>query len=234
MATTVNGAEIPPGITQVDGEPPYAQVMAQALSLEARQRGANLLLAAGDISSEASQIDVNDAKSYLDAFGLYGAEYFVTRGNHDRPHNTGAASPCSPVPSAPGYFDCFRDAFFPAGPTWFSARMNGLRVIGLDTYDKIGNGGDNGVMRSRSCRLCNTESTSTPKSIRHATSSMPMRVSFASVARQVSGVPNRPQSWKPYTPERPGSSSTTPGTPTGTSGRCRRPLPASCSKRSPP
>ena len=53
---------------------------------------------------------------------------------------------CSAVPGHDTYHDCFRDAFFSAGPTWFSAQANGLRVIGLDTYDKIGSGGDNGVL----------------------------------------------------------------------------------------
>lgn len=39
--------------------------------------------------------------------------------------------------------DCFRDAFFD-GPTYFSRDLNGLHVIGLDTYDKPGDGSDAG------------------------------------------------------------------------------------------
>jgi hypothetical protein len=120
--------------------------MAGALGVEARARGASVLLAAGDVTSEAAQIDTLDAKAYLDAFGAYGSDYFVARGNHDRPHTTANASSCSAVPSAPGYHDCFSDAFFPDGPTWFAAEAHGLRFLGLDTYDKIGTGGDNGVI----------------------------------------------------------------------------------------
>jgi hypothetical protein len=149
LATTVPGVGgVPPGISQIDGKAPYAEIMARALSAEARQRGADLLVAAGDISSEAGQMDVNDAKSYLDRFGTYRRDYFVTRGNHDRPHNTAAASACSAVADAPGYHDCFVDAFFMSGPTWFETSINGLRIIGLDTYDKPppANGGDNGAM----------------------------------------------------------------------------------------
>jgi len=146
LATTQAGVQIPPGISQVPGEPPYPQVMASALSAEARRRKADVLLAAGDITSEASHMDMYDAKAYLDAFGTYGSDYYVARGNHDRPHTGAAASACVAVPSAPGYHDCFSDAFFPTGQTWFSTEAYGLRLIGLDTYDKIGNGGDNGVM----------------------------------------------------------------------------------------
>src|SRR5205814_9289037 len=101
-ATSVSGVGgVRRGISEVDGKAPYAEIMARALSKEARERGAALLLAAGDISSEAGKMDVNDAKSYLDRFGKYRRDYFVTRGNHDRPHNTAAAAACSSVAGAP-------------------------------------------------------------------------------------------------------------------------------------
>jgi Calcineurin-like phosphoesterase/Purple acid Phosphatase, N-terminal domain len=146
LATTQGGVGIPPGITQVPGEPPYSQVMASALGPETRARGANLLLAAGDLSSEAGSVDVGDAKAHLDAFGKYGSSYLVARGNHDRPHTGAASAMCRPVAGADGYHDCFGDVFFPTGNTWFSHEAYGLRLVGLDTYDKIGGGGDNGVM----------------------------------------------------------------------------------------
>jgi len=146
LATTQAGVQIPPGITQSPGLPPYPQVMASALAPEAHQRGANLLLAAGDISSEAAATDVNKAKAYLDAFGSYRHDYYAARGNHDRPHTGAAAATCRAVHGAAGYHDCFADAFFPSGPTWFADEVFGLRLLGLDTYDKIGSGGDNGVM----------------------------------------------------------------------------------------
>ncbi|MEY2421733.1 MAG: 3,5-cyclic-AMP phosphodiesterase [Acidimicrobiaceae bacterium] len=143
---TSQGGGIPPGIQQVPGQPPYAEVMAAALAVEARQRGADLLAAAGDITSEGAQDDVGTAKAFLDAFGTYGETYLVARGNHDRPHTGADAGACSAVTGHETYHDCFRDAFFAAGPTWFSGEANGLRIIGLDTYDKIGSGGDNGVL----------------------------------------------------------------------------------------
>jgi Icc protein len=146
LITSKAGIEIPPGITQVPGEPPYSEVMASALGPEAHARGADLLLAAGDISSEAAQADVAHAKGYLDAFGTYEHDYHVVRGNHDRPHTGHAVETCRPDPRAAGYHDCFGESFFPSGPTWFRREAFGLRILGLDTYDKIGSGGDNGVL----------------------------------------------------------------------------------------
>ena len=146
LLTTQSGVGIPPGITQVPGEPPYTEIMASALAPEAKARGANLLLAAGDLSSEAGETDVDHAKVHLDAFGAQGSSYFVARGNHDRPHTGAASAACRPVAGAAGYHDCFGDVFFPTGTTWSSHEAYGLRILALDTYDKIGNGGDNGVM----------------------------------------------------------------------------------------
>ena len=146
LAATLGNVQVPPGIMQAPGEPPYAQVMAAALGVESRARGAHVLLANGDISSEGGQVDVADAKRYLDAFGPYLDSYLVTRGNHDRPHTGDDAAACSPSPAAPGHHDCFGDAFFAGTTTWFAKEAFGMRIIGLDTYDKIGGGGDNGVM----------------------------------------------------------------------------------------
>ena len=146
LATTQGGVQIPPGITQAPGLPPYAEVMSAALGVEARQRGAHLLVAGGDVSAEAGADDLADAKRYLDTFGAQGTDYLVVRGNHDRPHDSEDAAGCSPSPLDPTRHDCFSDVFFPDGPPWFSHEAFGLRVIGLDTYDKIGSGGDNGVM----------------------------------------------------------------------------------------
>ncbi|MFD0691514.1 purple acid phosphatase family protein [Actinomadura fibrosa] len=130
------------GIEQVPGHPPYPEIMAQALVADARSRGATYLLAAGDISSEAAPADVGRAKTLLDGFGAYGRDYLVTRGNHDRAHEGTAYTACSPGQWQGN--DCFRDDFFPSGPTYFTHDLQGLRILGLDTYDKPGNGGDAG------------------------------------------------------------------------------------------
>jgi hypothetical protein len=132
LATTQAGVGLPPGVSQVDGRPPYPEVMAAALASEPRARGANLLLVDGDVTSDARPAEISTAKAFLDRFGAYRTDYFVTRGNHDRHHE--------------GSPDTFASTFFPAAPTWYALEAFGLRVLGLDTYDKIGSGGDNGVL----------------------------------------------------------------------------------------
>ncbi|MFD6218792.1 metallophosphoesterase, partial [Nocardia salmonicida] len=51
---------------------------------EARRRGADVLLAGGDISAGGAAHDLAEARRILDGFGARGRDYFVVRGNHDR------------------------------------------------------------------------------------------------------------------------------------------------------
>ena len=140
VAGLVGGLPIK-GISQVPGRPPYPEIMAKALTTDARARGAAYLLAAGDVSAEAVPGDLGTAKRILDGFGTYRTDYFVARGNHDRAHDGAPYAACS-VGRWQGN-DCFRDEF--SDPTtYFSRNLNGLHVIGLDTYDKKGDGGDAG------------------------------------------------------------------------------------------
>ncbi|TDC62588.1 metallophosphoesterase family protein [Actinomadura sp. GC306] len=134
------------GIEQLPGHPPYPELMAQALVTDAKARGAHYLLAAGDITSEAAPADLASAKAILDTFGTLGSDYLVARGNHDRAHSGERYASCTPGEHQGN--DCYRDAFSSSGSssgeTYFAHDLNGLRVIGLDTYDKPGNGGDAG------------------------------------------------------------------------------------------
>ncbi|TDB90591.1 metallophosphoesterase family protein [Actinomadura sp. 7K534] len=130
------------GIEQVPGHPPYPELMARALVADAKARGARYLLAAGDITSEAAPVDLASAKSILDTFGTLGSDYLVARGNHDRAHSGERYASCTPGEHQGN--DCYKDAFSSSGETYFAQTLNGLRVIGLDTYDKPGNGGDAG------------------------------------------------------------------------------------------
>ncbi|MBL7492576.1 metallophosphoesterase family protein [Frankia sp. AgB1.9] len=144
VAGLVGGTTIK-GISQQPGLPKYPEIMLEGLVSEATARGANYLLAAGDISSEARTADVSRARTLLDRFGTYRQDYFVARGNHDRAHVGADYAACSPGEWQGN--DCFRDDFFGAStPTYFSHDLHGLHVVGLDTYDKAGNGGDAGGM----------------------------------------------------------------------------------------
>jgi hypothetical protein len=133
------------GISQVPGLPPYPEVMLESLVQDVRRFDATYLLAAGDISAEAVPTDLSRAGQLLSRFGTYREDYFVTRGNHDRAH-LGAAYDSCRVGQWQGN-DCFHDAYFPDNElTYFSRDLSGLHVIGLDTYDKAGGGGDAGGM----------------------------------------------------------------------------------------
>ncbi|WP_155059783.1 purple acid phosphatase family protein [Streptomyces blattellae] len=129
-AGLVAGMPMLRGISQHPGLAPYPEIMGRAMVEEARRRGADVLLAAGDISAGGAPRDLTEARRILDGFGVHGRDYFVVRGNHDR------AGPAG---------DTFRDGFLDgAGPGFLVHDLGGLRLIGLDTYEKKGNGGDAG------------------------------------------------------------------------------------------
>ena len=143
-AGLVGGSTIT-GIQQLPGRPPYPEVMLESLVRDARHAGADYLLAAGDITAEAAPIDLTRADELLRRFGKYRRDYYIARGNHDRAHIGATYDNCSPG-EWQGH-DCFRDKFFRgASHTYFTRELQGLRVIGLDTYDKPGNGGDAGAL----------------------------------------------------------------------------------------
>jgi hypothetical protein len=147
VAGLLGGTSIP-GISQVPGLPPYPEVMLKSLVADAEAAGAEFLLAAGDISAEAVPLDLSRAGQMLGKFGQYGSDYFVTRGNHDRAHSGDPYAMCR-VGEWQGN-DCFHDRFFPGDqPTYFTRELEGLRVIGIDTYDKPGNGSDAGALSAQ-------------------------------------------------------------------------------------
>lgn len=133
------------GVSQEPGHPPYPEVMMRSLVDDAARLGASFLLAAGDITAEAEPVDLRTAREMLDRFGDRHTDWFLTRGNHDRAHEGEAYAACR-VGRWQGN-DCFVDQFFPDDEaTWLATELHGLRVLGLDTYDKAGDGGDAGGM----------------------------------------------------------------------------------------
>jgi hypothetical protein len=135
------------GISQVPGLPPYPEVMLESMVEDATALGARYLLAAGDITAEAVPVDLSQAGRLLGAFGEYRHDWFVARGNHDRAHDGDPWASCRAGRWQGN--DCFHDQFFPDDEaTWFTHDVQGLRIIGLDTYDKAGGGGDAGALSS--------------------------------------------------------------------------------------
>ncbi|MGY6022726.1 metallophosphoesterase [Streptomyces spinosirectus] len=136
IAGLVTGIPLLRGVSQQPGLEPYPEIMGRALVEEARLRGADLLLAAGDISAGGGAQDLAEARRILDGFGELGRDYFVVRGNHDRPGSGDGQGQDG---------DTFRRGFGEEGrPGYFAHDLGGLRIIGLDTYEKPGNGADSG------------------------------------------------------------------------------------------
>jgi 3',5'-cyclic-AMP phosphodiesterase len=132
-------------IEQLPGLPPYPEVMLESLMRDIRRFNLAYLLAAGDISAEAVPADLSRAGRLPAGLGGYQRDWFVVRGNHDRAH-AGAQYAACRIGQYQGN-DCFNDAYFPGRQlTCFTRELSGLRVIGLDTCDKAGNGGGAGGM----------------------------------------------------------------------------------------
>jgi 3',5'-cyclic AMP phosphodiesterase CpdA len=131
-AGLVGGLPLLRGVPQQPGRAPYPELMSRALVEEARRRGADLLLAGGDISAGGAAHDLGEARRILDGFGTHGQDYFVVRGNHDRSADNST------------FHTAFPGLTGSDGSGYFARDLGGLRIIGLDTYVKTGNGADAG------------------------------------------------------------------------------------------
>ncbi len=158
---------LPPGFP-VDPANPYWRFMGRGAVTEARARGCSLLLANGDLSSEASPTDLAECRSALDSFGTLGGtdlvrpgddpRYFVTRGNHDRWHSGDTYTACSTKDG--GLHDCFDDGFragFEKDTQHFSVAIGDdrarYRFVGLDSND----GATTGVLRDSEMQYLEAE-----------------------------------------------------------------------------
>lgn len=161
------GLPLPRGVSQRFDLAPYPEIMARALVTEAHRRGADRLLAAGDISAGGAPPDLAAAKRILDGFGTHGQDYFVVRGNHDRPHRLpghGLRARRTDTFRA-GFPTDYSDLSAPVGSSslspsdraYFAHDLGGLRIIGLDTYEKRGNGGDPGGLSADQLSWMRTE-----------------------------------------------------------------------------
>ncbi|MGW0179729.1 metallophosphoesterase [Nocardia sp. NPDC003345] len=142
---TVSGlvaGDLPPGLRQEPGRAPYPEVMLDSLLDDLRRgdRGAELLLLAGDLTAEAAPADLRAVRTRLDRWGVEGQDYLAVRGNHDRPHTGADYAECPAVPGAADHRDCWSAVFGPRQQL-LEHELGGLRIIGLDTSALDGAGG---------------------------------------------------------------------------------------------
>ncbi|MEV3959965.1 metallophosphoesterase [Nocardia sp. NPDC050193] len=133
---------LPPGIRRQPGMPPYPEVMFDAVLGDLRRpdRGAELLLLAGDLTAEATPAQVRAVRDRLDRWGSDGQDYLAVRGNHDRPHTGAEYADCPAVPGATDHRDCWSEVFGPRQQL-VEHELGGLRILGLDTSALDGAGG---------------------------------------------------------------------------------------------
>lgn len=148
LGETVSGLaadDFPPGFTQAPGLPPYPVVMADSMISDARSRGADVLIAAGDMTAASLPGQAVASRNLLDGFGtltrsgvLAAGSYVVARGNHDQyavagtgPAGSAAAS-AGVKPAAAGLDSLAAVYGLPRGRLT-ATELGGLRLIGLDT-----------------------------------------------------------------------------------------------------
>jgi len=205
-ASGVLQGDLPPAVRQPAGLPAYPELMARAVVAEARARGADVLLVAGDLTAEAALPDAHAARELLLGFGsqvhagpMVVGSWLAVRGNHDRVH---------------GGDDTVGAVFGLSRQRLAVADVGGLRVIALDTstQHRVGPSGQASSPRcGRSCAGTRTGRRSCWATTPSPTPAPPRRWAAApSTWTPTARAPSRPP-----TPQRPACSCTTPGTRTG-------------------
>lgn len=132
-------AGLPPGVAQEPGLPPYPEVMFSALLDDMRtpDRNVDHLILAGDMTAEATPAQVRGVRRMLDRWGTQNQDWFVCRGNHDRPHTGDDYASCAPLSD---HHDCWGESFTPRQQLG-EHRIGGLRLLALDTTELDSSGG---------------------------------------------------------------------------------------------
>ncbi len=138
IGETVSGviaADWPQAFRQDPGLPPYPEAMLTGMLADLRthpQRPMALIIA-GDMTAEAAPRDVARARELLDEWGRLGTDYFLVRGNHDRPHTGARYASGTLVEGTRDHHDCWGDVFPYPRQRLSAHELAGLRIIGLDT-----------------------------------------------------------------------------------------------------
>lgn len=138
--------DFPSPIRQVDGATPFPELMLAGALAEARRAGAARLYVNGDTTSEAEPAEVRRFRELMDTYGRYQQDWFVTRGNHDRPHRP-AADPTAGYERFPvlagtaDHRDVWGAEFVARQQLWVD-RVHGMRVLGIGSAQLDASGGE--------------------------------------------------------------------------------------------
>ncbi|GAB3074962.1 hypothetical protein GCM10027157_04330 [Corynebacterium aquatimens] len=137
------------------GETPYSYFVLEDSLKEIAALAPSAVVINGDVTSEGRPHELRVARRLLDAYGKEKQDYFLTRGNHDRPHRgsedpranyesgtvlapelaRGTAETSSAKYAADPFYDNVNDFFdLPYQQMW-ATRKGNLRLIGLDSAD---------------------------------------------------------------------------------------------------
>lgn len=139
--------DFPTPIHAEPGQAPYPEVMLAGALAELKARGISKVFVNGDATAEARPAEVRRFAEIMSTFGAQGSEWYLTRGNHDRPHRPDAdqSAGYDEFPVLVGTDD-HRDPFGellgrPRQQLWV-AEQGPVRVIGLDSTKLDESGGE--------------------------------------------------------------------------------------------
>ena len=199
---------------------------------ETRERGARRVARRRRrVQRGRAQVDMHSAKAFLDGFGDL-RDRLLRGPRQPRPAaRPAAAAACQPVAAATAATTTASPtrSSQPGDPRGSRPRSVGLRILGLDTYDTIGNGAVNGVMSARADRRSCARAGHGPRPaddrVRPPPRAARRRRSPRAAGHLRPRPAPRPASSRRCTRRRPACSCITPATPTATSGRSRRSAP---------
>lgn len=138
--------DFPRPITQKPGRPPFTEVMLAGAIKEIKARRIPAMFVNGDTTSEARPAEIHTFRKLMDTFGGYQKNWWVTRGNHDRPHKP-EADPDAGYDKYPvlagteDHRDPWGQMFIPRQQMWVT-HVGPIRVIGLDSTKLDASGGE--------------------------------------------------------------------------------------------
>lgn len=128
----------PPPLFAEEGAGPYPEIMLTGALAEIKALGIDRVYVNGDATSEARPAEVRRFNEIMNTFGTQGQQWFVTRGNHDRPH-TPDADPSAGYDEFPvlegteNHRDPFGEILGRPRQQMWVTQHGPIRIIGVDS-----------------------------------------------------------------------------------------------------